>query len=71
MKKATTKARRDCANYFNGTCLGVMMGREEGKLVFCIDKDFAGMECIADSGKCQYFNNIVVRGIGEKQGQNT
>tara|TARA_R100000315_G_scaffold62342_1_gene43367 strand:+ start:2085 stop:2291 length:207 start_codon:yes stop_codon:yes gene_type:complete len=63
MKKAETLARRECANYNGGKCLGVMFARINGKLTIKVDGDFAGKECIANSSKCGYFNHVVVRGV--------
>ena len=62
MKKAETLARKECANYNSGKCLGVMFTRIDGKLTIKIDGNFAGKDCIADSSKCGYFNYIVIRG---------
>ena len=62
MKKAETLARRECANYNGGKCLGVMFARVNSKLMVKIDGNFAEKECIANSSKCGYFNQIVVRG---------
>ncbi len=60
MKKKEAKAQRECANYFNGACTGVMFARHDGKLVYYIDDGFSGKPCIADSGECHYFNQIVL-----------
>ena len=34
----------------------------KGKLVTKIDKEFAGKDCIANTSKCGYFNQVVIRG---------
>jgi len=35
-------ARKNCANWSNGKCLGCMFKREDDKLYIHVDKDFAG-----------------------------
>ena len=62
MKQQESLARKECANYHSGKCLGVMFSREDGKLTTKIDKEFAGKDCIANTSKCGYFNQIVIRG---------
>ena len=39
-----------------------MFTRVNSKLMVKIDGNFAEKECIANSSKCGYFNQIVVRG---------
>ena len=63
MKKAESLARKECANYNVGKCLGVMFKRVDGKLRMIYDSKFAGEDCRADCGDCIYFNQIVVRGV--------
>jgi|TARA_R100001198_G_C5197755_1_gene187990 hypothetical protein len=62
MKKQESLARRECANYNNGNCLGIMFSREDGKLTTKIDGKFAGKKCIVDTNNCSYFNQIVIKG---------
>ena len=54
-------ARKHCANWNNGKCLGCMFKREDDKLYIHVDKDFAGKPCVVDEG-CQYFDEIVLKG---------
>ena len=60
MKQQESLARKECANYNSGKCLGAMFSREQGKLIVKIDKDFAGKDCIANTSKCGYFNQVVI-----------
>lgn len=62
MKKAESLARKECANYTNGKCLGVMFTRVNGKIKIKIDRKFAEKECIANTNQCGYFNQIVTQG---------
>ena len=62
MKKLESVARKECANYTNGKCLGAMFCRANGKLTFLLDGKFAGKDCIASTDKCTYFNQIVIKG---------
>ena len=54
-------ARKNCANWSNGKCLGCMFKRENDKLYIHVDKDFAGKPCVVDEG-CHYFEEIVLKG---------
>ena len=56
MKKQESLARRECANYNNGNCLGIMFSRKDGKLTTRIDGRFAGKKCIVNTKNCSYFN---------------
>ena len=62
MRKLESLARKECANYCNGKCLGVMFQRVNGKLIITADSGFMGKDCIASTDKCTYFNQIVVKG---------
>ena len=62
MTKTESFARKHCANYNVGKCLGVMFVRKEGKLSMVYDSNFANKDCVADCGKCQDFNQIVIKG---------
>jgi hypothetical protein len=65
MKKSSKQdARRHCANWNDGKCLGAMMYREDGVLRFVLDKDKVDKDCIVEKG-CDYFNNIVIPGMNE------
>tara|TARA_R100001510_G_C7655688_1_gene214998 strand:- start:3069 stop:3269 length:201 start_codon:yes stop_codon:yes gene_type:complete len=61
MKKPESIARKECANYNGGKCIGVMFTRINGKMTMKLDKCFAGKNCKANNGDCGYFNQIVVR----------
>jgi|TARA_R100000234_G_C4975249_1_gene168161 hypothetical protein len=63
MKKQESLARKECANYTNGNCLGVMFSRKGNKLTSRIDGKYAGKKCIVDTNNCSYFNQIVVRAM--------
>tara|TARA_A100001391_G_scaffold203270_2_gene195132 strand:- start:355 stop:561 length:207 start_codon:yes stop_codon:yes gene_type:complete len=63
MKKEESLARKQCANYSGGKCLGVMFTRIEGKVTFKLDSRFANKECSAKLDKCMYFNNIVIGSV--------
>jgi len=63
-KSSKQDARRYCANWNAGKCLGAMMYREDGVLRFVLDKDKADKDCIIENG-CDYFDNIVIPGINE------
>ena len=52
-------AVRSCANYTQAGCIGCMMTSHAGSLLLRIDSDYENKPCIADSGKCQYFETIV------------
>jgi hypothetical protein len=65
MKKSSKQdARRYCANWDAGKCLGAMMYRKDGVLRFVLDKDKADKDCAIEKG-CDYFDNIVIPGINE------
>ena len=59
MKKAESIARKECANYSGGKCLGVMFTRIDGKITFKVDSRFAGKDCSKCLEGCMYFNNII------------
>ena len=63
MKKLESVAKKECANYYNGKCLGIMFRRINGKLKIVADSRFIGKDCIANTNKCTYFNQIVINGI--------
>ena len=68
MKKSSkTDARKYCANWHAGKCLGAMMYRKDGELRFAMDGKKVGKNCIVDEG-CDYFDNIVIPGM-ENNGQ--
>lgn len=54
-------AKKNCANWYNGNCLGCMFVRVEDNLVMRMDSRYAGKTCAVDK-KCRYFDNIVMRG---------
>ena len=59
-------AQKFCANWSAGFCLGCMIKYEKKfkKLTMRVDSELAGNPCVLKQGKqCQYFDNIVVRGI--------
>lgn len=60
MKKAESVARKECANYNSGKCLGVMFTRINGKINVKVDERFAGKDCSKRLNECLYFNNIVM-----------
>ncbi len=67
MKKSSKQdARKHCANWNAGKCLGAMMYRKDDELRFAMDEDKAGKDCIVEKG-CDYFDNIVIPGM-EKNG---
>ena len=68
MKKSSkTDARRYCANWHAGKCLGAMMYRKDGELRFAMDSKKMGKDCVVDEG-CDYFDNVVIPGM-ENNGQ--
>jgi len=54
-------ARKYCANWDRGICLGCMFKRVDGELFMNLDKKFAGRPCVVDDG-CRYFEKIVLKG---------
>lgn len=60
--KLISTARRYCANWDSGNCLGVMMIREDNGLVMRLNAKLAGKPCIVADG-CDYFYNIVIPGV--------
>lgn len=62
MKNGNNLARKECANYSVGKCTGVMFKRINGKLSFFIDEKFAGKDCVASSGTCDYFKQLISKG---------
>ena len=62
MKTTIQTARRHCANFNVGKCLGVMFTRRTGTLTCQIDAKFANKDCIVEKG-CTYFEQIVIPGI--------
>jgi len=63
MKKSKkADARKSCANWDAGKCLGAMMYRKDGRLRMNIDKKMANKDCSVDCG-CEYFDSIVVPGM--------
>ena len=63
MKKSSkTDARRYCANWHAGKCLGAMMYRKDGELRFVMDSKKMGKDCVVDEG-CDYFDNVVIPGM--------
>ncbi len=70
--RACHKAQKECANWNNSKCLGVMMNikqkRKDGYKYFigqCINEELAEKPCIADKG-CAYFENIILPGVVNK-----
>tara|TARA_R100000908_G_C3750774_1_gene145398 strand:- start:2088 stop:2288 length:201 start_codon:yes stop_codon:yes gene_type:complete len=61
MTKTESFARKKCANYNVGKCLGVMFSRINGQIKMKIDSEYAGKDCKVDYGNCSYFNQIVTR----------
>ena len=55
-----SKASKECANYNVGNCLGAIITNTGYQY---INKDMVG-KCKPDS--CEYFNNIVVKGVIQK-----
>ena len=55
-------ARRYCANWNAGDCLGCMVKMKKNVIIFRITSKLAYKPCKVDSG-CEYFNNIVIPGI--------
>ena len=55
-------ARKHCANWDAGKCLGAILYRKDGKLLMNVDKKLANKECCVESG-CDYFDSIVVPGM--------
>ena len=59
-------ARRECANYHNKLCLGVMIevkkSKKGTKLITWKDDDMAGGPCTVEKG-CGYFDKIVTPGL--------
>jgi len=62
MKSAIPLARKHCANWDRGNCLGCMLVRVDKTLVMRLDEKFAGKPCVVDKG-CEYFDEIVTKGI--------
>jgi len=63
MKKSSkSDARRYCANWNAGKCLGAMMYRKDGILYFAMDTKKVDKDCVVDKG-CDYFDNIVIPGM--------
>ena len=61
MTKTESLARKECANYDIGKCLGIMFRRVDGKLIMQLDGKYAGKKCKVDCGECSYFNHIVTK----------
>ncbi len=55
-------ARRNCANFDNGNCLGCMFQRKDNKLLMRLDSKYVNKPCVVDKG-CTYFDKIVKKGI--------
>ncbi len=55
-------ARRNCANFDNGNCLGCMFQRKDSKLLMRLDSKYVDKPCVVDKG-CTYFDKIVKKGI--------
>ena len=67
MKNLEQKARRHCANYDVGKCLGVIIQTKRMKdgrvgLRQILNTKKAGKDCTVISG-CQYYDNCVVPGL--------
>jgi len=60
--KLLSVARKHCANWDNGNCLGVLLKRSGGLLSCRTSKRLAGKPCCVASG-CDYFNLIVIPGV--------
>jgi hypothetical protein len=57
-----SSARKHCANWNDGDCLGCMMKVADKSIIFRVSGRFAGFPCqVCD--KCDYFDRIVVPGI--------
>lgn len=61
MTKKRTLARKNCANWNVGKCLGCVFIRENGELHMKIDKKLANKDCVVEDG-CDYFENVVMKG---------
>lgn len=61
--KSKQTALKHCANWDAGKCLGCMILCRAGNVYQVIDKKMAGKDCQPEG--CQYFDNIVVRGLQE------
>jgi hypothetical protein len=62
MKSAIPLARKHCANWNRGNCLGCMFVRVGKALIMRLDEKFVGKPCVVDKG-CEYFDEIVTKGI--------
>tara|TARA_R110000744_G_scaffold7_2_gene33 strand:+ start:1091 stop:1300 length:210 start_codon:yes stop_codon:yes gene_type:complete len=63
-KNSKEDARRHCANWNAGKCLGAIMYRKDGVLKFVLDVDKLDKDCTIEEG-CDYFDNIVTPGINK------
>ena len=55
-------ARKNCANWDNGRCIGCMMKTDDKVIIFRISGRFANKPCQVNK-KCEYFDNVVIQGI--------
>jgi len=55
-------ARKHCANWNSGDCLGVIITHKDGMITQRLKKSMYGKKCFADSD-CDYFKHIVLPGI--------
>ena len=58
-------AKKHCSNWNVGKCAGWMMKSENNKLIQWIDKKYANKPCVVEEKKCEFFENEVVKGMGE------
>jgi hypothetical protein len=58
-----TIAKKNCANYTSGICLGCMMTYHNGKLSYMIDSKLASKPCVVASKTCIYFETVVLPAI--------
>ena len=68
-RRVIHKAQKECANWNNGKCLGVMLkvkkkrvGGYKYPIGQCINVTLAEKPCVADKG-CAYFESFVLPGV--------
>ena len=63
-KSQIAQARKHCANWNNGDCLGCLIRRNGNQIILRMSRKIGGKPCSVDKG-CEYFETIVVPGIKE------
>ena len=58
-------AKKHCSIWNVGNCAGWMMKSENNKLIQWIDKKYANKPCVVEDKKCEFFENVVVKGMGK------